>query len=78
MVISQWIYSVRVASETKYGFDLGLEWINSNKENIASSGWLTLANYSVVNQDEDLDIDRYRKLLKKVEQEIHSAQNRVK
>ena len=67
-----------VASETKYGFDLGLEWIKSNKENVASAGWSTLANYSAVNQDEDLDIDRYRKLLKKVEQEIHSAQNRVK
>lgn len=67
-----------VASETKYGFELGLEWIKSNKENVASAGWSTLANYSAVNQDEDLDIDRYRKLLKKVEQEIHSAQNRVK
>ncbi len=67
-----------VASETKYGFDLGLEWIKSNKENVASAGWSTLANYSAVNQDEDLDIDRYRKLLKKAEQEIHSAQNRVK
>ncbi len=67
-----------VAAETKYGFELGLKWINSKEERIASAGWSTLAYYSAVNLDENLDIDAYIKLLDKVENEIHSAKNRVK
>jgi len=67
-----------VAAETEFGFELGLEWIESKKEGIASAGWSTLAYYSAVNKDEDLDIAIYRKLLDRVEKEIHNAQNRVK
>ena len=67
-----------VAAETEFGFELGLEWIESKKEGIASAGWSTLAYYSAVNKEEDLDIAIYRKLLDRVEKEIHSAQNRVK
>ena len=51
-----------VAAETAYGFELGLEWIDSREETIASAGWSTLAYYSAVNKDEDLDIEAYSKL----------------
>lgn len=67
-----------VAAETEFGFELGLDWINSPKENIAAAGWSTLAYYSAVNEDENLDIETYIKLLKRVEKEIHDAQNRVR
>ena len=67
-----------VAAETPYGFELGLEWISSKNEGIASAGWSTLAYFAAVNKDEDLDIATYRALLDTVEQEIHQAQNRVK
>ncbi|NNE29784.1 MAG: DNA alkylation repair protein [Saprospiraceae bacterium] len=67
-----------VAAETEYGLELGLEWIESKKETIASAGWSTLAYYAAVNQDEDLDISLYRKLLDRVAKEIHGSQNRVK
>jgi 3-methyladenine DNA glycosylase AlkD len=67
-----------VAAETKYGFELGLEWITSKKENIASAGWSTLAYYSAVNKDEDLDLEKYRELLDSIDNQIHQAQNRVK
>lgn len=67
-----------VAAETPYGFELGLEWIKSDKETIAAAGWSTLAYYSAVNEDEDLDIAKYRDLLSKVEKEIHQAKNREK
>ena len=67
-----------IAAETKYGFDLGLEWINSKNEGIASAGWSTLAYYSAVNKDEDLDIAMYIKLLDTVEKDIPNAKNRVK
>lgn len=67
-----------VAAETDFGFELGLAWINSKEENIASAGWSTLAYYSAVNPDEHLNIETYKKLLDQVAKEIHKARNRVK
>jgi 3-methyladenine DNA glycosylase AlkD len=67
-----------VAAETKHGFELGLKWIQSDVETIASAGWGTLAYYAAVNEDEKLDTKAYIKLLDTVEKEIHSAQNRVR
>lgn len=57
----------RVAAETEYGFELGLKWIESDKETVASAGWGTLAYYAAVNEDEKLDTNIYIKLLGKVE-----------
>ncbi len=67
-----------VAAETNFGFGLGLRWIQSDKERIASAGWATLAYYAAVNRDEDLDINAYRQLLDKVANEIHHSQNSVR
>ena len=67
-----------IAAETEYGFALGLRWIKSDEENIASAGWATLAYYSGVNQDKNLDTEAYRKLLDSVEKNIHTTQNRVR
>jgi 3-methyladenine DNA glycosylase AlkD len=67
-----------VAAETDFGFELGLKWLKSKEERIACAGWGTLAVYSGVHEDTDLDIDAYIKLLDKVEKEIHKSQNRVR
>ena len=67
-----------VTAESKYGFELGLDWIKSDKENIASCGWSTLANISIIKPDSDLDIATYEKLLTQVEKRVHNAQNRVR
>lgn len=67
-----------VAAETPFGFELGLEWIDSDKEGIAVSGWSTLTNYASINADENLDIDTYSKLLDRVAKTIHDAPNRVR
>jgi 3-methyladenine DNA glycosylase AlkD len=67
-----------VASETPFGFELGLKWINSDKEMIAAAGWATLASYAGVNPDANLNIEQYSQLLDKVERTIGNAQNRVK
>lgn len=67
-----------VAAETKHGFELGLKWIQSDIETIASAGWGTLAYYAAVNDDEKLDTKAYIKLLDTVEKEVHGAQNRVR
>ncbi|PCJ65565.1 MAG: DNA alkylation repair protein [Bacteroidetes bacterium] len=67
-----------VAAETAYGFELGLKWIQSDIETIASAGWGTLAYFAAVHEDEKLDTEAYIKLLDTVEKEIHEAQNRVR
>lgn len=67
-----------VAAETDYGIELGLKWIKSDKETVAAAGWGTLAYYAAVNEDEKLDTKVYINLLNTVQQEIHSAQNRVR
>ncbi len=67
-----------VASESKFGFELGLEWITSKKEGIAAAGWSTLASYASITPDEALDIDTYNSLLDDIEKNIHNAQNRVR
>ncbi len=67
-----------VAAETEYGFELGLKWIKSDKETIASAGWGTLAYFAAVNEDEMLDTGVYINLLDTVKKEIHGAQNRVR
>ncbi len=67
-----------VSAETEHGFQLGLKWIQSDIETIASAGWGTLAYYAAVHEDKKLDIEAYIKLLDTIEKEIHEAQNRVK
>ncbi|MCJ8292364.1 MAG: DNA alkylation repair protein [Crocinitomicaceae bacterium] len=67
-----------VAAETEHGFELGLKWIQSDIETVASAGWGTLAYYAGVHKDEKLDLKAYIKLLDTVEKEIHGAQNRVR
>ena len=71
-------YSVAwVAAESKYGWELALEWINSPKENIASAGWSTLSSIVSIKEDKELNIAELKKLLARVQKEIHKAQNRV-
>jgi len=66
-----------VAAETDFGFDLGMKWRTSKKENIAAAGWATLSSYSSVNEDEKLDIDQYSALLDEVKANVNQSQNRV-
>lgn len=67
-----------VAAETAFGFELGLKWIESDRENIAAAGWNTLASFASVHDDVVLDIEAYSRLLDRVEKNIHAAPNRVR
>jgi len=66
-----------VAAESPYALELALEWIESKKESIASAGWCLLAGLATLKQDDELDINLYTSLLKRVENSIAQAQNRV-
>jgi hypothetical protein len=67
-----------VAAESDYGWELGMKWIDSPKETIASSGWNTLSGVIAMKPDNELDIGLIKKLMQRIIKEIHSAPNRVR
>ncbi len=67
-----------VASESRFGPDLAREWIASPREDLASSGWSTFASLVSIKPDEELDLAEIEKLLTRVQQDVHSAKNRVR
>ena len=67
-----------VAADSKYGMELGLEWIESKEERIAACGWATLASYASTHPDEEIDIEKYRELLEHAQKNLHQAPNRVR
>lgn len=67
-----------VASETTFGFELGLKWIKSDDPQIAGAGWSTLSSVAALLPDEQLDIKKYSELLDYIEENVHEAENRVK
>jgi len=67
-----------VAAESEYGWGLGMKWIDSPKEKVASAGWNTLAGVIAMKPDSELDIATIKKLLQRIVKEIHSAPNRVR
>ncbi|MFD0827132.1 DNA alkylation repair protein [Neobacillus sp. M.A.Huq-85] len=67
-----------VAAESQYALELAREWMRSEEEMIAVSGWSTYANYLSIAPDENLDITEIRHLLYQVEASIHEEKNRVR
>jgi 3-methyladenine DNA glycosylase AlkD len=66
------------AAESNYGWELGLKWIESEKENLASSGWSTLSSFIAIKKDEEIDLVKIEELLEFISSNIHSSKNRVK
>jgi 3-methyladenine DNA glycosylase AlkD len=86
--LSQWVkqavstniseYTVPwIAAESQFGFELGLEWIDSKTDFIASAGWATLSSLVAIKADEELDITTFKTLLTRVEKEIKEVDGRV-
>jgi len=67
-----------VAAESNYGYELALEWIDSNDEKIATSGWATLGGIVALRSNDELDIPKIKSLVQRVEKNIHKAPNRVR
>lgn len=74
-----WDYTVPwVAAQSHHGLELGLEWIDSKKENVAAAGWSTLASLVSVQNDALLDMAELKALLSRVEKTIHQQANFVR
>lgn len=67
-----------IAAESAHGWEMAMQWIESKKEMVQSSGWATLASLVGIKEDAELNIKELKSLLKRVEKEIHSAPNRVR
>ncbi len=67
-----------VAAESNYGHELAIEWMKSDKENIASAGWATYSCLLALTPDEKLNKKEIKSLLERIEKEISKSQNRVK
>ena len=67
-----------VASESPYGFELALEWIDSKKEFVVVSGWSTLSCMVALTPDEKLDITKLKNLLNRVLIQLPNAPNGVR
>ena len=67
-----------VASESRFGRELALEWIDSNEELIATAGWSTYSSLVAIKPDEELNLAEIEKLLDRLKAEIGSAPNRAR
>ena len=67
-----------IAAESKHGWDLAMEWIDSKKESVASAGWNTLCSLVSITDDADLDVAALKQLIQRVEKTIHDAPNHVR
>ncbi len=66
------------AAESRFAVQLGLKWIDSKKESIATAGWNTLASYVVITPDDEIELPIFQGLLDRVQAGIAGAPNRVK
>jgi 3-methyladenine DNA glycosylase AlkD len=67
-----------LAAESRYGWELAMEWITSKDEMIAAAGWSTLSSLVSLMPDEELDQQRLAEGLDHVRDHIHVSQNRVR
>jgi 3-methyladenine DNA glycosylase AlkD len=67
-----------VAAESRFGAELAREWIDSPKEQIASTGWATWSSLVGIKPDEELDLDELADLLDRVATGIHQEPDRVR
>lgn len=67
-----------ITAESPHGHELGMEWIESDDERIASAGWATLSNLAMIKKDEELDIKELDTLLDCISKTIKYVPNRVR
>ncbi len=67
-----------VASESNFGWELALQWIDSPNEKIQSSGWATLSYLLAITDNAKIDIELIKKLIARVQSQLHGSANRTK
>jgi 3-methyladenine DNA glycosylase AlkD len=67
-----------VAAGSPAGYELALEWIDSPKVHAAQAGWAALSGVVAVTDDSELDMAKFKQILRRVEGGIHRQPNLVR
>jgi 3-methyladenine DNA glycosylase AlkD len=67
-----------VTAGSPYGWEMGLEWIDSEKPLVAVAGWATLGSLLSVKPDTQLDLAALNDLLQRVKETIHQETDLVR
>jgi 3-methyladenine DNA glycosylase AlkD len=67
-----------VAAGNPHGHTMALKWIESPKSLVASAGWATLSCLASFKDDTELDLPELKRLLQRVQKEIHQAPDAVR
>ena len=67
-----------VAAGSPHGHEMALAWIESAKPLVASAGWATLSCLVALKDDAELDLAELKRLLKRVQKQIHQAPDLVR
>jgi 3-methyladenine DNA glycosylase AlkD len=67
-----------VAAGSDHGYEIALEWIESQNENVAVAGWATLSSLVAMKDDDELDPAGLLRLLHRVQETIHQHPDSVR
>ena len=67
-----------VAAQSRYGWEMGIKWIESGKDFVAHAGWSTLADLTALKEDAALDLPRLKALLERVKKNLLQAPDTVR
>lgn len=67
-----------VAAGSPHGHEMALKWIDSPKSLVAAAGWRTLCSLVSIKDDAELDLPELKRLLHRVQKEIHQAPDVVR
>jgi 3-methyladenine DNA glycosylase AlkD len=67
-----------VAAGGPHAWEIAREWIDSKSETVAIAGWGTLSCLVALKDDKELDIAELKRLLQRVQKEIHKAPDDVR
>src|SRR5437899_12111413 len=67
-----------VTAGSPHGWEMARQWIDSEKEVVATAGWATLSSLVALKPDAGLDLPALKGLLQRVEKTIHKAPNETR
>ena len=67
-----------VAAQGRYGWEMGLKWIESSQSQVAQTGWGTLSLLTALKDDDSLDVPQLKRLLQRVADELPQAPDAVR
>ncbi len=76
-MVSEYAVAWNVA-ESPLCIDLCTQWIDSKNEKLQECAWASLGAHLGIAANDTVDVDLMKRLLERVEKEIHSAPNRVR